>query len=178
MSKGEAMSGIIERILKVIFNLFIKPKPPAESSIKTEEEMKMNHVQFAEEYEGVEIDFDNQFGAQCVDLVRFYWQKCFGLNRPQQPNTSPSGGARDLINNVVGAVANALRVRAEGEAPQPGDVAVWGAMPNNKWGHTAIVMEIGDGHIEVFEQDGLNQGRGAQWKVRPLTSAIRYICGV
>ena len=137
--------------------------------------MRMDYRQFANEYAGVSVDFDNHFGAQCVDLVRFYWQKCFGLNRPQQPNTTPSGGARDLINNVIGEVSKVLRVRSANEAPQPGDVAVWGATPSNNWGHTAIFMSIGDGHIEVFEQDGLNQGKGACRKVRPLTSAIKYI---
>ena len=136
----------------------------------------MNYKQFAEEYEGVEIDFDNMYGTQCVDLARFYWQKVCGLNRPQQPNTTPSGGAKDLINNVVG---NALCVRAKDESPQPGDVAIWGASKTNPWGHVAIVMVVGDGHLEVFEQDGLNQGRGAQWKVRPLNDSILgYITAV
>ena len=128
----------------------------------------MNYKEFAEEYEGVSIDFDNMYGAQCVDLARFYWQKVCGLNRGQQPNTSPSGGAKDLINNVK----LPLRVRAEGELPQPGDIVVFGATKTNPWGHVAILMSIGDGHIEVFEQDGINQGKGGQWKVWAVNDRI------
>jgi len=132
----------------------------------------MNYKEFAEEYEGVEVDFDNMYGAQCVDLARFYWQKVCGLNRPQQPNTTPSGGAKDLINNVTGAIANRLRVRAKTESPQAGDIVIWGAANKNPWGHVAILMQVGEGHIEVFEQDGLNQGKGAYWKVRPINESI------
>ena len=139
----------------------------------------MTVQEFAKEYEGVSIDFDNMYGAQCVDLARFYWQKVHGLNRPDQPNTTPSGGAKDLINNVTGRVAQALRVRAKDEKPEPGDVVILGESPNNKWGHVAILMEIGDGHIEVFEQDGINQGRGAQWKVWAINDRILgYITAV
>jgi len=134
--------------------------------------MLMSYLEFARMYEGVSIDFDNMYGAQCVDLARFYWQKCHGLNRPLQPNTTPSGGARDLINNVTGAVSNRLRVRPPEEAPHGGDVVIWGATKNNPWGHVAIVMKVGDGHIEVFEQDGINQGRGAQFKVWSLNNSI------
>ena len=60
----------------------------------------MDYQEFAREYEGVSIDFDNMYGAQCVDLTRFYWQKCLGLSRNEQPNTTPSGGAKDLLPNV------------------------------------------------------------------------------
>jgi hypothetical protein len=154
------------RFLKWLLSL-LQPVPTLE------EEVSYNHEDFRRDYTGVAVDFDNQFGAQCVDLARLYWQKVCGLNRPQQPNTTPSGGARDLINNVTGVVAQRLRIRdLAREKPKPGDVVVWGPSPTNQWGHVAILMKIGDGHIEVFEQDGLNQGRGAQMKVWAINDRI------
>lgn len=135
----------------------------------------MNYKQFAKEYDGVSIDYDMMYGAQCVDVVRFYWHKVCGLVRARQPDTTPSGGAKDLINNVKDP---SLKVFKE---PKGGDVVVFGPTKNNQWGHTAVVMEFTNEHIEVVEQDGLNQGAGMYWKVRPrnelILGYIRYLGG-
>jgi len=126
--------------------------------------------EFIEKYEGVEVDFDNRYGAQCVDLVRFYWQKVCGLPRWEQPDTKPNGGAKDLINNLSG-----LSFRLT-PSPTVGDVVVFAPNEANRYcGHVAVVIEIGDGNITVFEQDGINQGRGAYRKVRTTSAVIGYI---
>jgi len=128
---------------------------------------------FFERYKGVEVDFDNMYGAQCVDLTRFGWSKIFGVPRALQPATTPSGGAKDLINNVK----KPFTVVKE---PQVGDAVVMGATRGNPWGHTGIVSEVNDGNIVIMEQDGLNQGRGAYFKVYPINHPgilgyIRYV---
>jgi len=126
--------------------------------------------EFVEKYEGVEVDFDNRYGAQCVDLVRYYWQMVCGLSRTEQPDTSPSGGAKDLINNLAGLKLTLC------PNPRVGDVVVFAPNEANRYsGHVAVIIEIGDGNITVFEQDGINQGRGAYRKVRTTNAVIGYI---
>jgi len=121
----------------------------------------MTYQEFFTKYKGVEVDFDNMYGTQCVDLSRFCWQKVCGLSRAQQPNTTPSGGAKDLINNVKPPLFVA-------KEPRVGDIIVMGATRTNPWGHTGIVSEVNDGNFVLMEQDGLNQGRGAYFKVYPI----------
>lgn len=135
----------------------------------------MDYKKFAEDYEGEDIDFDGMYGAQCVDAVRFFWQKVHNIPRHLQPDTKPSGGAKDLINNVK----LPLKVTQE---PKPGDVVVFGETPANRFGHVAIVMEVGEDYLEVVEQIGLNDkegsrgdGRGLHWRIRPLANIAGFI---
>lgn len=117
----------------------------------------MTLQQFVDKYEGKSID--QGWGVQCVALVRHYWERVCGLARHRQPNTTPSGGALDLSNNMTTGFSLELH-------PVPGDVAVWPATPGNKWGHTAVVIDVNsDGSFEVLEQDGFAQHRGAYKKV-------------
>ena len=142
---------MIKRFLKWLFRYWLiwDIEPP---DLEEEDMGPYTWKEFVAECLGVAIDFDNMYGAQCVDVVRYYWNKVLGLTRAQQPNTTPSGGAKDLINNV----RSPLRVRATTEEPRPGDVVVWGAVQGNPWGHTALVIAVEPGNITVMDQDGLD----------------------
>ena len=75
---------------------------------------------------GKSIDYDGVYGAQCVDLIKAYYNylgvsPVLGNGKDYATNTLPSGWSR-----IAGAV------------PQPGDILVYGASANNSAGHVAI----------------------------------------
>mgnify|MGYP003608381841 CR=1 FL=1 len=111
--------------------------------------------QFVDKYTGQAIDYDGQYGAQCVDLFNFYNKEVVGA---PWIGTPVSGGARDLYE-----VKNAARDKFYKKLPanaeiQPGDVEVYG-YPHGRFivngkpiylGHVAIY--IGNG--KVINQNG------------------------
>lgn len=86
-------------------------------------------VAFARSKVGTAENYDGRYGAQCWDLIMFY-AKWLGLGMPPA---------------VEGAGEWANKQWASGFAkvtdPQPGDIAIFGAISTNKWGHAAIVVE-------------------------------------
>ena len=52
--------------------------------------------EFVKKYNGVKVDFDKVYGAQCVDLFRQYAKEGLGIPEHTGPCSS-SGGAKDLF---------------------------------------------------------------------------------
>lgn len=75
---------------------------------------------------GQSLDKDGAYGAQCVDLILAYYD-FLGVPRS-------SGNAVDYITNNV---PDGL-VRIPGATPQPGDILIYGASNDNRFGHIAI----------------------------------------
>lgn len=110
----------------------------------------MTLTQFIRTYLGQKVDFDGQFGAQCVDLYRRYCADVLGV--PQSP---PVEGAKDIISNP-----GALKVTTENALADytRGDVLVWGATKTNRYGHVAILVSVyNTKYFVVLEQDGFAQ---------------------
>lgn len=110
----------------------------------------MTLTQFIKKYLGSKVDFDGQFGAQCVDLYRLYLRDV--LDVPQTPSVD---GAKDIINNP-----GTLKVTRDSALADysRGDVLIWGATSSNKYGHVAILVEIyNTKYFIVLEQDGFKQ---------------------
>jgi len=129
-------------------------------------------VQFALDQIDQRLDFDGKWGAQCVDLIRFYMQY-LGCAQPGSVN-----GAADFVN----------RKWPEGfsfnDTPQPGDIAVFGGIPTNKYGHTSIVVSVSpDGrNFESVDQNwvGSSPDKGSAGKrvphpSRPANRKMTYI---
>jgi hypothetical protein len=90
------------------------------------------------------IDWDGAFGAQCVDLMRFYAHCVMGIPQP-----SGVSGAQDFFKNYqkdkvladhFDKIANTPEF-----VPEPGDIAFWW---DDKFGHVAVVT--GPSDTKVF----------------------------
>lgn len=125
--------------------------------------------QFVTKHNGTKVDFDGYNGAQCVDLVRQYWQDVGGIKEHTGPCTS-TGGAKDLYNDYMKMPLEKKYFERLGPKVDilPNDVAVWGS---GEYGHTAIVLGILGKDLIVFEQDGFKQD-GAKINLRGLTGLL------
>ncbi len=115
---------------------------------------------------GSSLDYDGIWGAQCVDLIMYYYKFLEGYN--------VSGNAVDYISNDL----------PEGwyrdNTPSPGAIVVWGAgsyegkpehYADSQFGHIGIVDAVYDGYINYYDQNsyaygqtvGLHEGHEAQY---------------
>lgn len=97
---------------------------------------------------GKYLDYDGAYGAQCVDLIKYYYaylgngKYAKGNATTYQSNAIPSGWTR---------------VKS---APQPGDVIVWGGGTKgsaswtvSKYGHVGIVIAVNGDKLTTVEQN-------------------------
>ena len=91
---------------------------------------------------GRSIDYDSVCGVQCVDLIKSYLDKCYGIK------PGAWGDAHDYYDNFNNLSALKLKFdripnRPE-TVPKSGWIAVWGKSLNGNWGHIAVCDGIGD----------------------------------
>ena len=112
----------------------------------------MNYNEFIKTYKGKSFDYDGVSGVQCVDLVKQYLNKVFGI----KPGSW--GNAKDYYedyNSNKTLKANFTRIANTPEfVPKKGDIAVWGTGLGNKYGHIAIAT--GEGTTSYFYSYDLN----------------------
>ena len=110
---------------------------------------------FVATHTGQPVDFDGQFGAQCVDLVRQYWYEVDDLIRQPEGVT----GAADFANHNSRPIQKALLDWTDytvGARPPPGAAVVFKRdKANGNYGHVAVCIEADDKQIKAFEQDGV-----------------------
>lgn len=110
----------------------------------------MTLTQFIKQNLGSKVDFDGNFGSQCVDLYRQYCADVLCV--PQSPAVD---GAKDIINNP-----GTLKVTRDSALADysRGDVLIWGATDKNPYGHVAILVSVyNTKYFIVLEQDGFKQ---------------------
>lgn len=113
--------------------------------------------EFILRYHGTFVDFDGQYGDQCVDLYRFYVKEVLGL--PQSPGVV---GAAEIYTDFL-RWPKALRdkyVRVPNlpnNIPVPGDIIVW-PKTYGPFGHVAI-FQLGD--VNKFIALSQNDPRGS-----------------
>ena len=131
----------------------------------------MTLTHFIKKYNGKKVDFDGAFGAQCVDLFRQYNKEVWG-----NPHTGAVEGAKDLILNYDNLPLEQKHLEKIPRYffPKVGDVAVWGASSNNKYGHVAIVVYTEDNNLIVFEQNGFVQD-GAKLNIRTDDNLLGFL---
>lgn len=123
----------------------------------------MTLEKFVKKTKGKKIDFDGYYGAQCVDLVRFYIYDVWELPQPKQISHAYEAYTRwlrcsDGINEISWKSLTQIA---------KGDLAIFPPTDTNLDGHIAIVLEVYDNEVLCFEQNGLTQ-RGAECKRRPI----------
>ena len=128
--------------------------------------------EFVKNYEGKQVDFDNAFGSQCVDLFRQYSKEVLGI--PE--HTGVVDGAKDLYFNFEN-MPLMMKYFEKVKFPKQGDVVIYDRNLNNKYGHVAIVLYATDRSLVVFEQDGFNQSKGSYITIRNFNNVLGFIRG-
>lgn len=115
----------------------------------------MTLQEFVKKYDKKKIDYDKNFGCQCVDVFRQYCKDVLNI-----PHTGGVVGASDLYTKYDKMPLEQKyfdRIPFNGEPPKAGDVAIFKATPKNGFGHVAIVLSADANTMQVFEQDGFMQ---------------------
>jgi len=96
------------------------------------------------------LDYDNAYGAQCVDMYSYYTTGFVG-GRPL-----PVGYAPEIYNNYDRSVYNRL---ANNSPARMGDVAIWNPGGATPLGHVAIVVgDNGNGTLRVLHSNATSAG--------------------
>ncbi len=111
--------------------------------------------QFVAKYNGVHIDEDGYYGAQCWDTVARYAREVVGCS----PFPTGSGGAEGLYRLFLPPIPTSF-IRVPASDLRKGDIVVWSKEFYNPFGHTALVWERDGNSILVFEQDGAKDYNG------------------
>ena len=134
----------------------------------------MTLEEFVKKYNGKKVDYDNAYGAQCVDLFRQYAKEALGIKEHTGP-CATSGGAKDLfLDYNKMPVEKKYFYRSTQKTWIPGDVLIWDATEKNKYGHVAIFLAYLGNAFLVFEQNGITQA-GAEIQVRTRDNLLGYL---
>lgn len=109
-------------------------------------------VKWAYAQEGKFLDYDKVYGAQCVDLVHYYYAY-FGKA------SYATGNGCDFVNNKLPDGWTRIKNTPD-FVPQPGDIAVWGK-ELSQYGHVAIILSANAHSFVSMDQ---NWPRGSACK--------------
>lgn len=123
----------------------------------------MTHAQFFNKHLGRYLDFDGAYGAQCVDLFRFYVKDVLGLPQPRGVV-----GAADFWTNYDSDQVlskNFQKIKNTPDfVPQEGDIAIWNRRAGGGYGHIAIVHGR-DHNTDYFHSADQNYPTGSVIRV-------------
>lgn len=98
---------------------------------------------FISKHTNQKLDYDGAYGAQCVDLIK-YWFKALGL-------PIPTGNGNQYARNADGSRVIFIKNTPSG-IPKPGDVIVWNT-GIGAYGHVAIFVEGDVNSFRSFDQN-------------------------
>jgi hypothetical protein len=128
----------------------------------------MKLSEFCTKYQGQKVDFDKVCGAQCVDLARQYMQEVYQI--PRTEGLGENGGAKDLWLRYDEFPLEKQYLQKV-DYLQSGDIVVFDATPNNKFGHVAILVGKQGDQLLCFEQNGFTQD-GAKYTWRSTENLL------
>lgn len=114
------------------------------ASAATNGKTQSQAVEWANSKVGQSLDYDGAYGAQCVDLICFYYSFL--------GNTSPGGNANKYASNSLPSGWQRIQYYS-GFVPQAGDIAVW-TYASSSLGHVAIITSADSSRMYVVEQNG------------------------
>ncbi len=124
----------------------------------------MGFDEFVKAYMGKSIDYDGVSGVQCVDLVKVYMNKVFGLK------PGAWGNAKDYyenFNNVSALKNNFTRIANTPEfMPIKGDICVWGRNVSSSHNYGHIAIATGEGNTKELYTYDQNWNGKAMKKVK------------
>lgn len=100
---------------------------PISSSAATNGHTAQEALTWVKSQLGKALDYDGVYGAQCVDLIKYYYDYlgCASYAR---------GNGADYVSNTLPSGW----ARYQGAQPQPGDILVYSGNTSNPYGHVAI----------------------------------------
>lgn len=131
----EKQRKIMGLIISFVMIITIMPQTIWASDAGTREDA----VKWAYAQEGKFLDYDKVYGAQCVDLVHYYYAY-FGKA------SYATGNGCDFVNNKLPDGWTRIKNTPD-FVPQSGDIAVWGK-ELSQYGHVAIILSA-DAHSFV-----------------------------
>lgn len=130
----------------------------------------MNYNEFVKEYVGKATDYDGAYGAQCVDFIKLYLDRVFGIRAGAWGDAKcywlNFGKHPELVKNFT-KIKNTPQL-----VPAKGDIVVWSAdvSANNNCGHVAIAT--GEGTTSWFCSYDQNWGAKKAQKVKHKYTAV------
>lgn len=123
----------------------------------------MKLSEFVEKYKGKPVDFDGQYGAQCVDLARQYFKEVWNI--PRQPEGVI--GAQDFFfkhdsRPIQREYLSCIAFQNLETQPPVGSVVIFKSSGANQYGHIAICLESDENWLTVFEQDGIANAKALE----------------
>lgn len=106
----------------------------------------MNLSEFLNTYLGKATDYDNAYGAQCVDLIKLYLDKVFEIKPGSWGNAKYywiDFDKHPALKSNFKKISNTPAF-----VPKRGDIVVWNGSINNNCGHVAIAA--GEGNTKEF----------------------------
>ena len=104
-------------------------------------------VNWANSHVGKALDYDGAYGAQCVDLIYYYYNYL---------GVSPQGGnANAYMSNSLPSGWKRVKYTS-GMVPQPGDIAVWKTNISGvtgSYGHVSIVISAHSSTFVTVQQN-------------------------
>ena len=122
----------------------------------------MNYTEFVAAYNGKATDYDGAYGAQCVDLIKVYLDKVFGIKPGSWGNAKYywiDYAKHTRLVNAFNRISNTPSF-----VPQKGDIMVWDGNQGNGCGHVAICT--GEGTTSYFYSYDQNWNGKAMHKVK------------
>src|SRR3990167_1191143 len=113
----------------------------------------MKFEDFIIKFQGHYIDFDGVYGAQCVDLIRFYLVEVLGILNSSIKSVV---GAKDMFEKYDTLVDKSVFDRVPNTPtgiPKEGDIVLWGATSGNPYGHVALFIEGNANKFNSFDQN-------------------------
>ena len=101
-------------------------------------------VNWAYAQQGKSLDYDGAYGAQCVDLIKYYYAY-FGKA------SYAKGNGCDYVSNALPDGWTRIKNTAD-FVPEPGDIAVWGT-ELSKHGHVAIILSANTSSFVSMDQN-------------------------
>ena len=139
---------IILSFLLIVFTSLLGEKNVSAANAGSRKEA----VDWVYAQEGKYLDYDGAYGAQCVDLIQYYYAY-FG-----KTSYAVGNACKYVTNNLPDGW---IRIQNTSDfVPEPGDIAVWGT-ELNETGHVSIVLSANKNSFVSMDQ---NWPRGSYCK--------------
>ncbi|MCL2186528.1 MAG: CHAP domain-containing protein [Treponema sp.] len=141
----------------------------------------MTHNEWTGKWLGKRIDFDKVYGAQCADVAGQYALDVHGITGLEGVTGAVDFFTKHDSRPKQKAAYYAIKYQ-EGLEPPQGAFIVWGATPNNSYGHIAVCDSSTQTSLTVLEQDGFNNpsrdvSKGDAYGLKRRTATYNNVLG-
>ena len=157
-----ALIGLVISSIAAGLSAVMNLQTPAETELGAGGNLTFDN--FVKNYINKGTDYDKVCGVQCVDLIKVYLDKCFGIK------AGAWGNAKDyyeIYNNITALKTNFTRIKNTPLfVPKKGDICIWGANISDEHNFGHIAIATGEGNIKEFYTYDQNWGGKPMRKVK------------